>query len=609
MSTDHSKNQTRNPGDRLTTNIVWALEFVWRSSPGWTLCSAALTLLQTALPLLGIYLIKLVVDAVAAGVAGATPAVTTREIAYLILLSGSVFFLERALVTVVEFVRTAQTHIATDRIYGILHAKAIEVDLEYYENSDYYDTLHRALQDAPYRPKRILDNFFTFVQSAISLVAICGLLLTFHWSVPAFLIVGALPGLLVRFRFAKKLFVWSRTRTLAERQALYFTSILTGESHPKEIRLFNLGRVFMDRFERLRNYIRHETLGLLKQRSVADLVTQSAAIIPVFALYGFLAYRALQRLISVGDLVMFYQVVQKGQTSLGQCLGSIAELYENNLFIANVHEFLALEPKVIDPPQPKTLPASLRDGIVFHDVRFRYPNSDRTVLHGINIRIRPGEHIALVGENGCGKTTLVKLLARLYDPTEGAITFDGIDLRDLSVGALRKKVSIIFQDYAKYPLSAKENIWVGSIEVPRGDERIISAARHAGAHETIAKLKDGYDTVLGRRFENGQELSIGEWQKVALARAFLREADILILDEPTSALDAKAEYETFQKLHQLFHGRTAILISHRLSTVRMADRIYFLEDGNIVENGSHDDLIDEGGKYAYMFEKQAQYYR
>jgi ATP-binding cassette subfamily B protein len=242
-------------------------------------------------------------------------------------------------------------------------------------------------------------------------------------------------------------------------------------------------------------------------------------------------------------------------------------------------------------------------------VRFQYPNSEIEILDGIDLVIRPGEHIALVGENGCGKTTLVKLLCRLYDPTEGAITLDRIDLRELSLDALRRKISIVFQDYARYHLTAKENIWFGNTELPLEEKSIVKAARQAGAHQAIAKLREGYDTVLGKWFENGSELSVGEWQKVALARAFLRDSEILILDEPTSAMDAKAEYELFKKFHDLAKGRTAILISHRLSTVKMEDRIYFLENGAVVENGTHDELIHSRGKYAYMFERQAENYR
>src|SRR5262249_40192 len=268
-----------------------------------------------------------------------------------------------------------------------------------------------------------------------------------------------------------------------------------------------------------------------------------------------------------------------------------------------------LKPKVIDPPRPKKPDSNNGEGIVFHDVKFRYPKSERTVLDGINFHIRRGEHIALVGENGSGKTTLVKLLLRLYDPTDGAITLNGVDLREQSLESLRRNVSVVFQDYSRYQLSVKENIWFGNVDIPPDEQRIINSAKKSGAHPMITRLPAGYETMLGKWFADGEELSIGEWQKIALARAFLREADTIILDEPTSALDAKAEYEVFNKFHQLSAGHTAILISHRLSTVKMVDRIYFLENGKIVESGSHDELIEHGGKYAYLFERQAQHYR
>jgi len=593
----------------LWANIGWALRLVWQSAPGLASAVVALTLIQSVLPLFTLYLTKLIVDSIAAAIA--TPGNTTafNDISWLILLSAAVFLLDRTASTIAEYVRSAQTLIVTDRVYEVLHSKSIEVDLEYYDNADYYDALHRAQGEASYRPTRILDGIFGCLQGAVSVVALGALLFAFHWSVPIVLVLAAIPDLLIRFRFAKQLFFRSRWHSPTERQALYFTSLMTGDSHAKEIRLFGLGQTFIDRFGLLRRQIRKEWLEVLKQRSIATVAAQAAGILPAFALYAFLAYRAVQGLATVGDLVMFYQALQRGQSYIAQLFGSVAMLYENNLFLSNVLEFLTLKPKVVDPPRPKVLSSKDPADIVFQDVKFRYPNSQRTVLDGINLRIRRGEHIALVGENGSGKTTLVKLLLRLYDPIEGAITLDGIDLRELSVNSLRRNISVVFQDYAKYHLSAKENIWFGDVEAPLDDQRIITAASKSGAHETIAKLPLRYETLLGKWFADGEELSIGEWQKIALARAFLREAGIIVLDEPTSALDAKAEYEVFSKFHQLSRTRTAILISHRLSTVRMVDHIYFLENGTIVENGSHEQLMDYGGKYAFMFERQAQHYR
>jgi ATP-binding cassette, subfamily B, bacterial len=601
--------QAINSKDKLWTNIAWALRFIWESAPGLTSAIVGLTIIQSVLPLLGLYLTKLILDAIASGLTSSARNVAFNGVAFLIMLSAAVLLLDRMVGSLAEFARNAQTLIVTDRVYEVLHSKSIEVDLEYYDNSDYYDALHRAQGEASYRPTRVLDGVFSFLQSAISVVALGGLLFIIHWSVPIVLLLAAIPDLLIRFRFAKIFYIQSRWQSPTERQALYFTSLITGDSHAKEIRIFGLGPVFLNRFGLLRTQIRQQSLKLFKKRSAYSLLAQAAGILPGFALYSFFAYRALQGVMTVGDLVMFYQALQRGQNSMGQLFTSIAVLYENNLFLCNVLEFLALKPKVVDPPQPKKAAHNNREGIVFHDVKFRYPNSERTVLDGISFRIRRGEHIALVGENGSGKTTLVKLLLRLYDPTGGAITIDGVDLRELSLRSLRQKISVVFQDYARYHLSVRENIWFGDIEIPPDEQRIINAASKSGAHQTIMRLPAGYDTLLGKWFADGEELSVGEWQKIALARAFLREADIIILDEPTSALDAKAEYEVFNKFHQLSAARTAVLISHRLSTVKMADHIYLVENGKIVESGSHDELIGYGGKYAQLFERQAQHYR
>jgi ATP-binding cassette subfamily B protein len=287
----------------------------------------------------------------------------------------------------------------------------------------------------------------------------------------------------------------------------------------------------------------------------------------------------------------------------------MANLYEDSLFLSSLYEFLDLRPRVVEATVPRVLPRPLERGIAFNHVRFSYDGAARPVLEDITLTVRPGEHVALVGANGAGKTTLIKLLCRLYDPAAGGITLDGIDLRELELVALRRQISVVFQDYARYYLSARENIWLGNTALAPEDARIAAAARDSGADAVISQLPHGYETRLGKWFDGGQELSIGEWQKIALARAFLREAQIVVLDEPTSALDASAEYEVFQKFRQLAAGRTTILISHRFSTVRTADCIYVMDQGRIIEGGDHDALMGRGGRYAQMFELQARNYR
>jgi ATP-binding cassette subfamily B protein len=312
---------------------------------------------------------------------------------------------------------------------------------------------------------------------------------------------------------------------------------------------------------------------------------------------------------TLGDMAMFYQAFQRGQGFLLDVLGGLASLYESNLFLANLYEFLDLEPQIADPKFPEPIPFQIDQGIRFDHVTFSYPNSTRAALSDICLEIRPGEVVALVGENGSGKTTLVKLLCRLYDPDQGEIQLDGKKLKDFKLEELRRVVGVIFQDYAHYNLSARENIWIGDVRQPLDGKEVEQAAIRADVHDMIVNLKNGYDTLLGKLFENGQELSIGQWQKIALARAFFRNSQIIVLDEPTSAMDAKAEYEVFRKFRELLENRTAILISHRLSTVRMADRIFVLQEGKIVESGIHEMLMQNNGLYAHLYQIQAQQYQ
>lgn len=586
-----------------------ALRLVWQSGPGWTTARVALLMVQGVLPLLSLYLMKLVVDAVTTGLAAPDKRVAFGRVALLIGLTGAVTLVSAVFRSIAGLVSETQAQVVTDYMHDVLHAKSIEVDLEYYENSQYYDTLHRAQREAPFRPTRILNGLVQIGQSGVSLLAMAGLLLSFHWGVAAILFAASIPGVLVRLRYANKMYRWQRQRTPAERRAWYFNWMLTGDRYAKEIRLFDLGTLFKRQFRDERAQLCRERLEFATRRSIAQLLTQASATLAVFGSYAFIAYRTVQGTTTLGDLVMYYQAFQRGQGFLRQMLSSLASLYEDNLFLSNLYEFLDLKPKVVESHHPRPIPRPLQTGIVFDHVSFQYPTSSREILEDITLNVRPGEHVALVGENGSGKTTLIKLLCRLYDPTDGAITVDGVDLRQLEIAALRRQISVIFQDYAHYHLTARENIWFGNIELPPDQEQIVTAARHAGADEVITALPHGYETTLGKWFEDGEELSIGEWQKVALARAFLRDAQIIVLDEPTSAMDAKAEYEVFKKFRQLAAGRAAILISHRFSTVRMADRIYVLNDGRIIESGTHDELVRHGGTYARLFETQAQYYR
>jgi len=586
-----------------------AFRFVWHAAPGWTLAAIALVTIQGALPLLTLYLMKLIVDAVTVSLSAPDKMASFSHILLLISFAAGAALLNALFQQISGYVKEAQTLKVTDHMYDILHAKSTEVDLEYYEDPRYFDTLHRAQQEGPYRPTHIVDGLVNLGRNGISLLAMVGLLFSFHWSVAMVLFAAAVPGVLVRLKYSGKLFRWQHKRTQAERKSSYFNWMLTGESHAKEIRLFNLGDLFRHRFSNLRKALRRERLEISRKRSIADLIAQGFGTLAVFGSFGFIAYRTVQGIITIGDMVMYFQAFQRGLAHLKGVLGGVADLYEDGLFLSNLYEFLDIEPKVTQPLHPVPVPRPLQKGLMIENLTFKYPTGNVNVLEDISFSINPGEVVALVGENGSGKTTLAKLICRLYDPDEGAISLDGIDLRRFEPTELRRDISIIFQDYVKYHLTVRENIWFGNTVLPSEHKNVEKAAFHAGADELITRLPKGYETTLGKWFEDGEELSIGEWQKIALARAFMRDAQLIVLDEPTSSLDAKSEYQVFKKFRHLLNGRSAVLISHRFSTVKMADRIFVFDAGRIKEKGTHDQLMALGGTYAEFFIKQARHYR
>jgi len=583
-----------------------ALHLVWQSSPRWTIANLILSFIQGVLPLLSLYLTKLLVDTVSSSLTQNPQAL--QQIIELVVVTGVIALITDLCSSLNQYVTTAQAQIITDHVHSLLHSKSIEVDLEYYENAQFYNALHMAQQEAPYRPAQILDLLIRLGQSLISLIAIAALLISLHWLIALVLFATAIPSLLIRLTYARKLYHQQWEWTPQERRADYYNWMLTSTQYAKEIRLFTLGKLFQHRFSKLRTTIRRDKLALTRQTLLAEWGIQVFTTLTIFSVCGLIAYQTVIGAITVGSLVMYYQAFQRGQMTLRDTLSSLASLYENSLFLSNLYEFLDLKRTVAEPTYPHSFPHPIVQGIQFENVRFNYPGSSRPLLDNINLTIRSGETIALVGENGAGKTTLIKLLCRLYDPTGGKITVDGIDFTQLDTATLRQQISVVFQDYVHYNLTAAENIGLGDLDRLTDMKAIASAAQKTGAEKAIARLPHGYDTVLGREYEEGEELSIGEWQKVAIARAFLRQGQIVVLDEPTSALDARAEYEVFEQFRKLAQGRTAILISHRLSTVKLADRIYMLKDGKIAESGTHAELMQLQGAYAELFELQASSY-
>jgi len=476
---------------------------VWSIAPGWTIASVALTVLQGVLPLATVWLIKLIVDAVTEGISAADRGAAFREVAILIVIAGVVglaIVVMRSLGTMVD---EALGRTVTDHVTDIIHAKSVEVDLEYYENPRYHDALYRAQQEAPYRPTSIVKNLTSTGQALVTLVSMAALLLSLHWVVGLIVLAAAIPGAAVRFLYSRQLYDWQRRRTETERQSYYAHWLLTDSGHAKEMRLFGLGDRFRGWHRELRQKLRHELIGLVTRRSLAELSAGAAAVLAVFGTFAYVAWRAIQGNITIGDMMAYYQAFQISLGSLQAVLRGFATLYEDSLFLSYFDEFMALEPRVLASQEPVPMPRPIAAGIRFENVSFSYPDTDRTALEDVSLNIRLGEVTAFVGSNGSGKTTLVKLLCRLYDSTAGSITIDGTDIREFDVVDLRRNMSVIFQDFAQYQLTVRENIRLGNVMLDEADSAIEDAARGAGAEEFIGRLRHGYGTILGKWFDEG----------------------------------------------------------------------------------------------------------
>lgn len=594
--------------DRVRTSLRLgrALRVVWAASASRTVISLLLAILQSALPLVMLYLMKLAVDALTAGAGGSVAFGTVVLYLGLLTLAG---FLSAAVGAVETHTTEAQAQLVTDHVLELIHEKSIRLDYGYYEDPEYHDTLHRAQQEAPYRPPQVLNALLQVTRSALTVLGALALLATASWAVPVLLAVAAVPVLLVRLRNAERNYTWKREKSSTERRANYLSWVLANPIPAKEVRMFAIGPWLIGAFRDLRALLRREKIELSRRRAWEATLAEALAAAIVFACFVFIAEGTYRGAITLGSLVMYFGAVQTGRSRLESLFGAVGSLYENNLFLSLLDDFLDVRPKIEAPVDPVPVPRPVREGLRVESVTFRYPGSSRPLLEDVSLEIHRGEVVALVGMNGAGKSTIVKLLCRLYDPQQGLITLDGIDVRRFQPEEYRRALSVVFQDFGRYYFTARENIAIGDIEREPTGGWIEEAARTAGADAFLRELRDGYDTVLGRLFPEGEELSIGEWQKVALARIFASDADILLVDEPTSALDAAAEAELFETLKRLVRGRSALLISHRFSTVKMADRIYVLEKGRVIESGTHGELLEQGGRYSRLFQLQAAPYR
>lgn len=584
-----------------------ALQFVWKASKYWTIVKLVLLIVQSLLPLVSLYLMKLIIDQVSEALQ-AEQATDFNHIMWPIIAWGAVNLITVGLTTISKYINENQGLLVSNYMADIIHQKSAELELAYYENPAYLNTLHRAQLQARFRPNQILTSLTSLVQNGISLTAIAGLLIYLHWATAVVLIVTALPALIVKMKFSNKRYHWDRNRTQFKRKSFYLSSLLTMAEYAKEIRLFRLGNYFKEKFSDIEGRLFQENKKIAFNQALMTLLAKGTEVFAILGAYLFIAYQTVGGKLTIGDLVMYYQAFQRGQTFLQGVMTSLSSIYENKLFLNNLFEFLDLEPAQTEKGS-LPVPDLTQHEIRFENVDFSYTSTSKQILHNINLIARNNEVISLVGKNGAGKTTLIKLLCRLYEPTSGAIWIGERNIKELSVDQLRKQISVIFQDFVQFKQPASDNIRIGDIDRPVDLEQVKAAARLTGAAEVIEQLPQKYDSMLGRMFTSGEELSIGQWQKVALARAFYSNARIIVLDEPTSSMDALAEHEFFRQLKSIAQDKIIFLISHRLSSATMSDRIYFIEDGRITESGSHQELIQQDGNYAYLFQKQAQLYR
>jgi ATP-binding cassette subfamily B protein len=484
---------------------------------------------------------------------------------------------------------------------------ASRLDLTSYEDPTFQDKLERARVQGTDRVLMI-QAAGRLVQQAVTTVSMAASICFFSPWILVALVVCVVPAFLGETHFAFLGYSLSFAQTPARREMEYLRVLGGSKESAKELKLFGLGRYFVDRFTNLAMRLHQETARLARRRLFVGSLLTLLGTVGYYGTYAFVIYQTVTGVLSIGTLTLLSGAIAAASSNLQMVFSTFSTIADQALFIGDLLDFLAVKPRVLSKPNALPAPRPIKRGFEFRNVSFAYPNG-RQVLHNVSFSLAPGERIALVGENGQGKTTIVKLLTRLYDPTGGQILLDGLDLREYNQEDLWREIGVIFQDFMRYDLTATENIAMGRIEERDNIFRIRSAAHKSLAEDVIRKLPRGFEQQLGCRFEGGTDLSGGEWQKLALARAYLREAQVLILDEPTASLDAKSEHEVFQRFAELTRGRMAMLISHRFSTVRMADRIFVLQDGRIAEEGPHDQLMQNGGRYAEMFELQAASYR
>ncbi|MCD8489033.1 MAG: ABC transporter ATP-binding protein/permease [Desertifilum sp.] len=584
-----------------------AVRLVWSTSRLLTVVFGILTLGAGLLPAAIAYVGKLIVDAVV--LAAQTASESDRNLAlFYVGLEGLAIVLQLGTQRSLAICQSLLRVLLGYNVNVLILEKALTLDLTHFEDSEFYDSMSRARREASSRPLSLVSRTFKLAQDALSLVAYGGLLLQFSLWAVLILILTAIPAFIAETRFAGEAFRLFRWRSPETREQTYLETLIAREDYAKEVKLYQLGSLLLRRYRDIFNRLYSEDRNLTIRRGVWATVLGVLSTIAFYLVYAWIVLEAIAGQLTLGDMTLYLMVFRQGQSTFSAALSNIGGMYEDNLYLSNLYEFL-------NQPIPQsggeaTQGIVFQDGVRFENVSFTYPGSTKPALQDISLHLKPGEKLAIVGENGSGKTTLIKLLTRLYTPTQGRILLDGLDLQVWDLNVLHRRISVIFQDFVRYQFTVGENVGVGDVEKISDAERWEIAAQKGMAKPFIELMPNGFLTQLGRWFRGGTELSGGQWQKIALSRAFMRQqADILVLDEPTAAMDAEAEVQVFEHFQKITKNQIVVLISHRFSTVRMADTIIVLAGGKIIEQGTHKELLAANGRYAHLFSLQAAGYQ
>ncbi len=598
-------------------NLPPFLKLVWQTSPALTLGQGVLRIVRALLPVVTLYVGKLIIDEVVLLAGAPSASDTLREwlasgvldrIGWLLALEFALAVGSDVLGRVVSLLDSLLSERFSNETSLRLMEHAATLDLEDFEDSELQDRLERARRQAAGRTS-LIGQLFGQAQDVITVVSFAaGLIVYAPWLI-VLLAIALLPAFIGEAHFNAQSYSLNYARTPERRELDYVRQTGASVETAKEVKIFGLNKFLIERYRTLAERFFEANRRIAMRRAGWGSVLTAIGTFAYYVAYAYIVWRTLHGDFSIGDLTFLAGSFRRLRNLLENLLIGFSQVAGQALYLDDLFSFFEIEPEIVPPPNPRPFPTPIRKGFTFENVGFRYPGADRWAVHHLNFELRAGEILALVGENGAGKTTLVKLLARLYDPDEGRILLDGHDLREYDLFALRANIGVIFQDFVRYHLTAADNIAVGRIEARDDRARVVAAAERSLADEVIEKLPERYDQVLGKRFRTGIDLSGGEWQKIAIARAYMRDAQLLILDEPTAALDARAEYEVFERFKELSRGKTVVLISHRFSSVRMADRIVVLADGTVEADGTHAELVQQKGRYAELFELQAAGYR